>query len=98
MGPGDLISIPTRVFRGFTNVGDGDGFLWAVLGGDDPGRVLWAPKVFDMAEEYGLVLMEDGMLIDNYAISTVPEPATLVMFAGLGIALAVGLRWRRKRR
>jgi mannose-6-phosphate isomerase-like protein (cupin superfamily) len=71
--PGDLISIPTRVFRGFTNVGEDVGFLWAVLGGDDPGRVLWAPQVFDMAEEYGLVLMEDGMLVDTAKGETIPE-------------------------
>ncbi|MBO6690095.1 MAG: cupin domain-containing protein [Henriciella sp.] len=64
LGPGDLISIPTNVFRGFTNTGESDGFLWAVLGGDDPGHVLWAPKVFDMARDYGLLLLEDGMLID----------------------------------
>ena len=65
MGPGDLISIPTKVFRGFTNIGEDVGFLWAVLGGDDPGRVLWAPQVFEMAREYGLVLMENGMLVDT---------------------------------
>jgi quercetin dioxygenase-like cupin family protein len=63
--PGDAISIPTHVFRGFTNVGEDIGFLFAVLGGDDPGRVTWAPDVFDMAEEYGLVLLESGMLIDT---------------------------------
>ncbi|MEM1052673.1 MAG: cupin domain-containing protein [Pseudomonadota bacterium] len=65
--PGDAISIPTRVFRGFKNVGEDTGFLFAVLGGDDPGRVLWAPYVFDMAEEYGLVLLENGILIDTNA-------------------------------
>ena len=42
--PGDVISLPTGMFRGFTNVGDDTGFLFAVLGGDDPGRVLWAPQ------------------------------------------------------
>ena len=72
LSPGDLISIPTNVFRGFTNVGDTDGFLWAVLGGDDPGHVLWAPKVFDMARDYGLVLLEDGMLIDTNKNETIP--------------------------
>ena len=65
--PGDAISIPTQLFRGFKNVGDDIGFLFAVLGGDDPGRVMWAPYVFDMAEEYGLVLLESGMLIDTAA-------------------------------
>jgi len=65
--PGDLISIPTHVFRGFENVGEDVGFLWAVLGKDDPGRVLWAPKVFELAREYGLVLLETGDLIDTAA-------------------------------
>lgn len=63
--PGDAISIPTRVFRGFENVGEDTGFLWALLGGDDPGQVLWAPYVFDMASEYGLKLLENGSLIDT---------------------------------
>lgn len=70
--PGDLISIPTHVFRGFENVGEDVGYLWAVLGGDDPGRVLWAPKVFDMAKDYGLVLLENGNLIDLGAGQIMP--------------------------
>ncbi|MEX1250188.1 MAG: cupin domain-containing protein [Hyphomonas sp.] len=72
LSPGDLISIPTGVFRGFTNIGTDTGVLWAVLGGDDPGRVLWAPKVFELAREHGLVLLEDGSLIDLAAGETVP--------------------------
>ena len=72
LGPGDLISIPTQVFRGFENIGDDVGFLFAVLGGDDPGRVLWAPYVFDMAREYGLVLLEDGSLVDRAAGEEIP--------------------------
>ena len=74
--PGDLISIPTNVFRGLTNTGSSVGYLWAVLGGDDPGRVLWAPKVFDMARDYGLILLEDGMLIDTQKGETVPTGKT----------------------
>lgn len=73
--PGDVISLPTGVFRGFTNVGDDVGYLFAVLGGDDPGRVLWAPQVFDMAADYGLVLLESGQLIDTTAGQVVPEGA-----------------------
>jgi len=76
LSPGDLITIPTHVFRGFTNVGDDTGFLWAILGGDDPGRVLWAPKVFDLASEYGLVLLDDGMLIDTNKGEIVPDGKT----------------------
>ncbi|MEL6686727.1 MAG: cupin domain-containing protein [Pseudomonadota bacterium] len=74
--PGDLISIPTHVFRGFENVGSDIGYLWAVLGGDDPGRVLWAPKVFDMAQDYGLVLLENGNLVDTTAGESVPDNMT----------------------
>jgi quercetin dioxygenase-like cupin family protein len=73
LNPGDVISLPTDIFRGFENIGQASGFLYAVLGGDDPGRVLWAPQVFDLAEDYGLVLMEDGSLVDTLANSTPPE-------------------------
>ncbi|MEM7740738.1 MAG: cupin domain-containing protein, partial [Pseudomonadota bacterium] len=62
--PGDLISLPTNLFRGFENIGEDVGFLFAVLGGDDPGRVLWAPQVFDLAKDYGLMLLENGSLVD----------------------------------
>jgi mannose-6-phosphate isomerase-like protein (cupin superfamily) len=73
LGPGDTISIPIHVFRGFKNVGDDTGFLFAVLGGDDPGNVTWAPYVFDNAKEYGLVLLEDGSLVDTTRGETIPE-------------------------
>jgi quercetin dioxygenase-like cupin family protein len=73
--PGDVISIPTGIFRGFTNVGEETGFLFAVLGKDDPGKVLWAPDVFAMAREHGLVLLETGQLIDTVAGQGVPEGA-----------------------
>ena len=70
---GDVISLPTDVFRGFENMGDDTGYLFAVLGGDDPGRVLWAPQVFDLARDFGLVLMEDGSLVDTLAGQSAPE-------------------------
>lgn len=70
--PGDLISIPTQAFRGFKNIGEDIGYLWAVLGQDNPGKVLWAPDVFDMAKNYGLVLLESGLLIDTAKGETIP--------------------------
>lgn len=81
--PGDVISLPTGMFRGFTCLPREDGdtepaYLFAVLGGDDPGRVLWAPYVFDMAAKFGLVLLEDGSLIDTAAGQSVPETAGLM--------------------
>lgn len=72
LGPGDVVSLPPNMFRGFENVGDGMGFLFAVLGGDDPGRVLWAPDVFDAAEKHGLILLENGRLIDTTLGQTAP--------------------------
>ena len=65
--PGDVVSFPIHAFRGFTNVGDELGFLWSVLGGDNPGRVTWAPRVFELARDYGLMLLENGVLIDTAA-------------------------------
>ncbi len=77
-GPGTVGSVPTNLFRGFTNIGDTPGFLWVALGGDDPGRVLWAPQVFDMAEHHGLKLLADGTLVDTVAGETVPPGAALM--------------------
>lgn len=81
LGPGDLISVPTRVFRGFENVGqDGSekGFLFAILGGDDPGRVTWAPQVIRQAEGNGLILLDDGSLIDTTDGDSLPANARVV--------------------
>ena len=80
-GPGDVVSFPTHAFRGFRNVGEEAGFLWSILGGDDPGRVTWAPKVFELAEDYGLVLLENGALVDVGSgelmpIGAAPMPVT----------------------
>jgi mannose-6-phosphate isomerase-like protein (cupin superfamily) len=75
---GDVISLPPDVFRGFENVGEQPGYLYAILGEDDPGRVLWAPQVFDLAEDFGLSLMEDGSLVDTAAGESLPEGVRLM--------------------
>jgi len=70
LNSGDTISIPTQLFRGFENVGDDNGFLLSVLGhlpDGTPGHVTWAPYVFEEAKQYGLVLLQDGRLIDTHA-------------------------------
>lgn len=77
-GPGTIGSVPTGMFRGFENIGTEPGFLWVALGGDDPGHVLWAPKVFDMAEKFGLKLLADGTLVDTLAGETVPPGSALM--------------------
>ncbi len=76
--PGDVVSFPTRIFRGFRNSGSVLGHLVSVLGGDDPGRVTWAPYVFEAARGHGLVLLENGTLVDTVAGEQVPEGARLV--------------------
>ena len=43
---GDIINIPTGIFRGFENIGTDYGMIMAILGGDDAGGgVIWAPQV-----------------------------------------------------
>lgn len=78
LGPGDTISIPTSVFRGFENVGEDVGFMFAVLGGDDPGRVHWAPHVIEKARGHGLVLLENGALVDTTLGETPPAGVAVV--------------------
>ena len=63
--PGDVVSIPTRMFRGFRKLDQGTGFLFTVLGADDPGQVTWAPAVFEAAADFGLKLAKGGRLIDT---------------------------------
>ena len=103
VGPGDVISLPIKTFRGFTNVGNASGFLFAVLGRDDPGRVLWAPAVFELAQQHGLVLLESGQLIDTVAGQTVPadvkpmsvtSPAQIAQLKRVTVEEAEGFVWR----
>lgn len=63
---GDLINIPTGIFRGFENIGTDYGMIMAVLGGDDSGGgVVWAPQVIEEARDHGLVLAANGRLYDS---------------------------------
>lgn len=63
---GDIINIPTGMFRGFENIGNDYGMLMAILGGDDAGGgVIWAPQVIDEAKSHGLMLGDNGVLYDS---------------------------------
>ena len=71
---GDIINIPTGMFRGFENIGTDYGMIMAILGGDDAGGgVLWAPQVIEDAADHGLVLGENGKLYDTKKGETLPE-------------------------
>ena len=64
LSKGDIISMPTNMFRGFENAGDDEGLIFVVLGKDDPGIITWVPKVLLRAKETGLALLDDNSLID----------------------------------
>ena len=56
LSKGDIISMPTNMFRGFENAGDEEGLIFVVLGNDDPGIITWVPNVLIKAKETGLAL------------------------------------------
>ncbi|GHA32835.1 cupin [Devosia pacifica] len=71
---GDIINIPTGIFRGFENIGTDYGMIMAILGGDDAGGgVIWAPQVIEDARDHGLVLGENGKLYDTKNGDALPE-------------------------
>lgn len=75
---GDIASIPPWIFRGFTNVGPDDGWLFTALGQDVTGGIIWGPTVLREAEGHGLYLTADNTLIDTVAGDALPENADLV--------------------
>ena len=75
---GDVISVPTWIFRGFTNEGPDDGILLTVLGQDVTGGIIWGPSVLRDAESYGLHLTADNRLIDTVAGDVVPPDVPLI--------------------
>ncbi|MDW3224842.1 MAG: cupin domain-containing protein [Paracoccaceae bacterium] len=71
---GDIINIPTGIFRGFENIGTDYGMIMAILGGDDAGGgVLWAPQVIEDAKDHGLILGENGKLYDSKQGACLPD-------------------------
>lgn len=75
-----ILSIPTWIFRGFTNVSSGEtcGMVYTVLGGDNTGGIIWHPSILNAAKEYGLYLSRDNMLIDVQAGDSPPDAADLL--------------------
>jgi hypothetical protein len=57
-----VISVPVHVMRGFRNAGDSTGYLLALVGGHDPGRVGWPDSMKEMARKAGLIIDENGDL------------------------------------
>lgn len=61
---GDVISIPTWIFRGFTSKTD-DAWLYTALGRDESGGLIWAPSVIEKAARYGMHLSADNKIIET---------------------------------
>lgn len=75
---GDIITVPTWIFRGFTNEGVDDGWLFTALGQSDTGGIIWGPSVLEEAEGHGLYLTSDNRLIDTVAGDPLPEEGELI--------------------
>ena len=73
IGDGDIASMPTWLYRGFTNTGPDDGFLFTVLGGDNTGGVLWGPTTLAAAQKHGVFLSEDYQIIDTTRGEQLPQ-------------------------
>ncbi len=71
---GDIINIPTGIFRAFENVGTDYGMAMAILGGNDAGGgVIWAPQVITDAKDFGLVLGKNGKIYDTNKGQKLPD-------------------------
>ena len=77
LSAGDIISMPTNMFRGFENSGDQEGTMFVVLGGDDPGIITWLPSVLEKAKKTGMALLNDNTLID-LSKNNIPKDKTLL--------------------
>jgi len=77
LNAGDIISMPTNMFRGFENAGNKEGLIFVVLGGDDPGIITWVPSVLEKAKQTGMALLNDNSLID-LSISDIPKNKSLL--------------------
>ena len=75
IGDGDIVSVPTWLYRGFTNIGGDDGFLFTALGGDNTGGVLWGPSTLEAAARQGVYLTEDYRIVDTNRGEQMPQGA-----------------------
>lgn len=76
---GDIVSVPTWIFRGFCNVGADDGFLLTALGQDNTGGIVWAPSVIEAAARTGLHLTRENLLFDSLPTAgRIPDDVQLI--------------------
>lgn len=87
---GDTLSIPTWIFRGFTNTGPDDSWIFTLLGKDESGGVVWHPSILEHAAEQGLYLKRDNMMVDT--ASGLPKPPTEELIVPLSDADIAAMR------
>lgn len=75
---GDIVSMPTWVFRGFTNIGPDDSWIFTLLGRDESGGVIWHPDILKGAADHGLFLRRDNMMVDTSTGDPKPPPEELI--------------------
>lgn len=75
---GDTLSIPTWIFRGFTNIGADDSWIFTLLGRDESGGVVWHPDILKGAADHGLYLTRDNMMVDVSGGAPKPDDAQLI--------------------
>lgn len=76
---GDTLSIPTWIFRGFTNTGPDDSWIFTLLGRDESGGVVWHPRILQNAAEHGLYLTRDNMMVDTANGAAKPADDDLIV-------------------
>ena len=77
LSTGDIISMPTNMFRAFENAGDEEGLIFVVLGGDDPGIITWVPSVLEKPKKTGMALLNDNSLID-LSLNEIPKGKSIL--------------------
>ncbi len=75
---GDVVSIPTWIFRGFTNIGADDSWIFTALGRDESGGVIWDPKILAGAADHGLYLTRENMMVDTSSGAAKPADDELM--------------------
>ncbi len=83
---GDIVCMPTWIFRGFTNIGPDDGWIFTCLGGDDTGGIIWDPEILAEAGAHGLWLTADNQIIDTGPGAPPPPVPLMAPFPASEIA------------
>lgn len=87
LGEGDILTVPTWIYRGFKNVGVDDGFMFTALGRDSTGGILWGPGTLELARKNGVQLTDEYQIVDqNAGHQWTPEMKPLVPMTEAEIA------------